>query len=295
MTADSPPDLTPAIPVFIRRLHADSTCKTYRREVERFLAWLESNAPLDDEILPRYVEHLRARKLSATFIAWRATVIITFLRDCHRQGVLDRDVTLGYVPPRGTRGFAVKVLSADELRRLLRTPDRRSWLGRRDLAALVCMSIGGLRSGEVTRLRICDVEISGSRVNLRVRGKGDRIRLVAFESRNAAPLRSWAKVRGDGAPEELWLLARRPRVGEPVRPMAVSGVDYVVRKNGRAAGLERLHAHLLRHSCASLALAGGANLIQVRDLLGHGSVLTTSRYLHATESDRPTTSYVAIR
>ena len=56
-------------------------------------------------------------------------MIISFLREAHRQGVLNRDVTEGYVQPRGTRGFTVRVLSADELRTLLRVPDRRSWSG----------------------------------------------------------------------------------------------------------------------------------------------------------------------
>jgi integrase len=72
-------------------------------------------------------------------------------------------------------------------------------------------------------------------------------------------------------------------------------VDYIVRKAGRVAGLTGIHAHTLRHSAASLALAGGASIVAVRDLLGHSSVVVTSRYLHATEGGRAVTSYVAIR
>jgi hypothetical protein len=53
------PGLTPAIQIFLRRLHADSTREAYAREISRFLGWLESNAPLDAETLPRYVEHFR--------------------------------------------------------------------------------------------------------------------------------------------------------------------------------------------------------------------------------------------
>lgn len=60
-------------------------------------------------------------------------------------------------------------------------------------------------------------------------------------------------------------------------------------------GLDRVHAQAIYHSAASLVLRGGANLIEVRDLLGHSSVITTSRYLHVWVSDRPTTSYVAVR
>jgi len=139
-----------------------------------------------------------------------------------------------------------------------------------------------------------DVEITSSRITLRIRGKGNRVRTVPFESRHALPLRAWAKLRGDDDAGAAFLLARRG-VGGAVRGMTVASIDYIVRKTGRAAGLDGVHAHLLRHSAASLALHGGATVVQVRDWLGHSSVLTTCRYLHATEGDRPTTSYVAVR
>jgi integrase/recombinase XerD len=258
-------------------LHAESTRLAYAREITRFLAWLANNAPIDCEVLPRYVQWLRARELSPTSVAWRATVIGEFLRDAHRQGVIAIDPTVGYKKPRGTRGFAPRVLSPGELKRLLRTPDRRSWKGKRDLAALVLMGIAGLRAGEVCSLRLCDVDVRPERVTIRVRGKGNRVRVIALESRNASPLRSWAATRGTGNGGEAFLLARPDEsVG-----LSVASVDYLVRRNATAADLTGVHAHSLRHSAASHALANGMNIVAVRDLLGHSSVVTTSRYLHA--------------
>jgi site-specific recombinase XerD len=274
------PDLQSAIPIYLRRLHADSTRLAYQREMARFLAWLADNAPVDAEVLPRYVEWLRARELSPTSIAWRASVIASFLKDANRQGVLDRDVIEGYRLPRGTKGFAPRVLSQGELKRLMRTPDRRSWQGKRDLAALILMGIAGLRVGEVTRLRLCDIALQSDRVEIRVRGKGDRIRVVALASRNASPLKAWSAARGSDNNGSPWLLAR---AGES-RGLTVASLDYIVRRNAAAAQLSGVHAHALRHTAASLALGHGANLVAVRDLLGHSSVITTSRYLHATES-----------
>jgi site-specific recombinase XerD len=142
------------------------------------------------------------------------------------------------------------------------------------------MGIAGLRVGEVTRLRLCDITLQSDRVEIRVRGKGDRIRLVALAGKNSSPIRSWAATRGSGNSGEPWLLAR---AGED-RGMTVARLDYVVRKTATAAQLENVHAHCLRHTAASLALSQGMNLIAVRDLLGHASIVTTSRYLHATGS-----------
>ena len=65
-----------------------------------------------------------------------------------------------------------------------------------------------------------------------------------------------------------------------------------MRRTARVAGVSGLHAHALRHACASLALAGGASIVAVRDLLGHGTVLTTSSYLHAAADPRSVTAFL---
>jgi len=274
------PDLSSAVPIFIRRLHAPSTKLAYERELRRFLAWLADGPPIDQETLPKYVEALRARELSATTVAWRATVVASFLSDCHRQSVIAEDVVTGYRLPKGTRGFAPRVLSSGELKRLLRAPDRRSWKGKRDLAILTLLGIAGLRVGEVARMRMGDVDLQSDHVVLKIRGKGNRVRSIALAGRNASPIRAWAKVRGGqlGAP---FFVGKRSDDAEP-RAMTIPALDYIVRRNAAAAGLTGVHAHALRHSAASLALAGGMNLVAVRDLLGHASIVTTSEYLHAT-------------
>ncbi len=149
---------------------------------------------------------------------------------------------------------------------------------------LVCLGVGGLRAGEVAGLRVRDVEIGPTRVLLRVTGKGDRRRVVALAGRPAAPLRAWARARGDAAPDAPWLLARRPVDGETLRGLVVHSVDYITRRSARVAGMAGVHPHLLRHCAASHALTRGVPLHEVRDMLGHASIVTTSQYLHSVAS-----------
>lgn len=108
--------------------------------------------------------------------------------------------------------------------------------------------------------------------------------MIALEGKNAGPIRSWAAIRSTGNSGEPWLI---PRANES-RGMTVAMVDYLVRRNAAAAAIVSVHAHCLRHTAASLALSHGATLVAVRDLLGHGSIVTTSRYLHATASPMAT-------
>jgi len=231
-------DLSPTIPIFLRRLHADSTRKAYEREIVRFTAWLADNHPLDAEVLPRYVEWLRARELSPTTVAWRATVVGEFLRDAHRQGVIASDLTAGYKRPRGTTGFAPRIPTAAQLKRLLATPDRRSWRGKRDACVLTLLGVAGLRAGEVAGLHVGDVQITPERAALRVTGKGNRVRSVALSGHPARPLRAWSAVRGAGDASEPGLLTKRAIDGAAPRGLSVASVDYIVRRCASAAGIE---------------------------------------------------------
>ena len=276
MKDHSTTQLADAFPLFLLRCDAESTRVAYERELRRFLAWL-GGVPPQVGTCEHYVAHLRERGLSATTIRWRATVASAFLRSACGQGFLPVDPTTGFRAPKGTGGFAPKVLTAGQLRKLLRGPDKRSHVGRRDLAILVCLGVGGLRAGEVCRLSCGDVDWHSRRVTLRVNGKGRKVRLVPFAGDAANALRAYRRIRRPVDGQPFFLSNRETR-------LTVAGIDYLLRKNCERAGIDRINAHALRHTAASLALEGGAPLHHVRDLLGHSSVLVTSRYLHIASS-----------
>ncbi len=284
MEASEHPDLRLAVPLFLLRCDAASTKVAYEREVVRFLAWLDAPAVGCCE---RYVAHMRAEGLSPTTVRWRATVAAKYLRSAHEQGVLADDPTRGFRSPKGTSGFAPRILSASNLRKLLRAPDRRSHRGKRDLAILVCLGVGGLRAGEVCALSFGDVESTSHRVVLRVHGKGRKVRLVPLSGPAAEAIRAYRRdgVNGRTPADAPFFTSLRER---PLR-LTVPSVDYILRRCCEAAGLPRINAHALRHTAASMAIEGGMPLHRVRDLLGHSSVLVTSRYLHVASTDGPGT------
>jgi integrase/recombinase XerC len=282
MTAGQGVDMREALPLFLLRCDAESTKVAYEREVTRFLAWLDAPAV---GCVERYVAALRAQGLSPTTVRWRATVAAKYLRSAHEQGVLADDPTRGFRAPKGTTGFAPRILATSDLRKLLRAPDRRSHRGKRDLAILVCLGVGGLRAGEVCALSVGDVESTSHRVVLRVNGKGRKVRLVPLSGPAAEAIRAHRRDISKGLPDAPFFASLRER---PLR-LTVPSVDYILRRCCEAAGLPRINAHALRHTAASLAIEGGMPLHRVRDLLGHSSVLVTSRYLHVASTDGPGT------
>lgn len=272
--------LNDLLPRFLRRCDADSTRVAYDRELRRFLAWLPD--PPGPEVLFDYRDHLRERGLGPTTIQWRTIVARAFLAFAGEQGV-DAPVVGDFKPPRGTTGFAPRVLTRQQLTALVTAPDRRSHRGKRDALVLVFMGVGGLRAGEVCRLDRGDVDTGRGTVTLRVYGKGRKQRLVALPGAWAAPLRSYLTAwPARQSEQEPLFWSGQP--GHENRRLTVAAVDYIVRQHSRATGLPSVSAHDLRHTAASLAIDAGEPLHRLRDRLGHSSVLVTSRYLHVAES-----------
>jgi integrase/recombinase XerC len=267
--------LTHALPRFLRRCDAKSTKEAYEREIRRFLAWLPAAAT--EETLFDYRDHLRKKGLGPTTIRWRTTVVRSFLLFAKRRGHLESDLVADFKPPKGKSGFGPRVLTQPELDRLLGAPDRRTAKGRRDAAVLVCLGVGGLRAGEVCRLDAQDVLIRPHEVALTVNGKGRKQRVVQLPGQWVGLFQAYLK---------MWGKSRRP--GNPFfwggrsddKRITGAGVDYLVKQAGQGADLHSLHPHALRHTAATLAIESGWPLHRVQNMLGHSSVLVTSRYLH---------------
>lgn len=269
--------LNDLLPRFLRRCDADSTRLAYERELRRLLAWMPAEPGL--EILYDYRDHLRERGLGPTTVQWRTTVARAFLAFAKEQGAAGVPAVGDFKPPKGTTGFAPRVLTKQQLTALIAAPDRRTRRGKRDALVLAFMGIGGLRAGEVCRLDRADVQIGHGTVTLHVHGKGRKQRLVALPGSWAAPICSYLDVwpQREAAGEPLFWSGQP---GHEDRGLTVASVDYIVRQYARATGLSALSAHDLRHTAASLAIDAGEPLHRLRDRLGHSSVLITSRYLH---------------
>ena len=268
--------LQDALPRFLRRCDAESTRVAYERELRRFLAWL-GNEP-GPGVLYDYRDYLREKGLGPTTIQWRTTVARSFLKFAEAHGYLEEPVVNDFRPPKGKTGFAPRVLSKWELKRLLTAPDRRSRRGKRDALVLICLGVGGLRASEVCRLNAEDVQIRRSQVVLHVNGKRRKHRLVPLPPEWCGLFRGYQRSWPECTGATPLFLCGQP--GHEDKRLSVAAVDYVVRQNALATRLTGVSAHALRHTAASLAIDAGEPLHRLRDRLGHSSVLVTSRYLH---------------
>jgi integrase/recombinase XerC len=159
---------------------------------------------------------------------------------------------------------------------------------RRDRALLELLYAAGLRVSELTGLNLADIE-QKERM-LRVRGKGNKERIVPFGAKAQEALEKYWPLR-----EQLLFHTAGTRASRRAAPhidavflnysgrrLTQRSVGRIVKKYVRIANVNwDLHPHSLRHAFATHLLADGADLRAIQELLGHQSLSTTQKYTHA--------------
>jgi integrase/recombinase XerD len=174
------------------------------------------------------------------------------------------------------------VLSVSQARRLMNAPFPvygRWWaqpIELRDRAILELLYGSGLRRSECVRLQVTDLDLAQGRLLVR-NGKGRKDRVVPVPARAAEALDLYVR-------EARWRLARHVREGalfityQSGRRISASALEAMIRTRSRAARLDGVHPHALRHACATHLLDGGADVRHVQELLGHARLDSTARY-----------------
>lgn len=219
-------------------------------------------------------------------------------RGLDRVTIINRLAVLRELGKYGTRQRIWPVdpfLDIEPLRRPVRlprpftAPERdalmRLVLSDGDAALRAALYYGGLRSEEVTRLRVRDVEaptVEGALAAVTVHGKGDKQRRVKLHGDAWASLETFllAKASEDRKPSAFLFLH------DNGRPWTTKMIQRRMIAWGKAAGVESCTAHRWRHSHASTLLSRGVNIMAVRDRLGHASVSTTQMYLAVSDVDQ---------
>ncbi len=271
----------------------------YRRVyLGQLLAWLEERSIVrarlvTPRVLADYLAHLTARKtdynraepttLSVKTLAAEASVLRSFFRWLAAKRVVLFDPAEHLVLGDRTQPLPKAVLTEAEVRALLRAP-RQDILGLRDHAIFETLYSTGLRRAELCALDLYDVDPGNELVRVR-HGKGGRDRVV--------PIGSWALIA-----IRRYLRESRPHLAvkpkEPAlfvaaithRRLGIKTLNLIVRKHAEAAGIEkRVTPHVLRHTCATHLLQGGADIRYVQAILGHASVATTQIYTRVAIED----------
>ncbi len=171
------------------------------------------------------------------------------------------------------------VLTRDEARALLATPNRYYPTGQRDLCMLKLMLNAGLRASEVLSLTWRDGDLHTGRLVIR-RGKGDKDRQVWVNDEVLAQMRAWR----ERSPESRYCFPtlKGTRIYD-------AALREMVKRRGRKAGISKdVHPHMLRHTYATELYRETKDIRLVQKALGHANLSTTMIYTHIVDDDMET-------
>ncbi len=266
---------------------ASHTQLAYETDLRDMLAYLSNgyseNLKLGDVSTLHakdYIAHLRDdRDLKPKSVSRHLSSMRQFFDWCVQREYLDISPAENLRNPKTPKKLP-HYLVTDEIGSLLRQPDKSDAIGNRDYAILVTFLFTGMRLSELTGLNLEDLDLEGRAI--RIYGKGSKERLVPPHRVVVEALENYIRNHRPathGQPEPVFLSRKRTR-------MTSRMAGWVVRKAVRQAGLsQRTTPHKLRHTFATQLLHRGANLLEIKELLGHNELATTSIYTH-TNVDR---------
>ena len=259
------------------RNYSEHTVKAYRGDLENFRDFLlkeeKKIEDVDVATINTYISTLYGKNSPAS-VERKVSSIRSFFSFLVRKKLVAQNPARLVRTPRKEKHLPV-FLSVDEVFNLVDVKDPGdSPLRIRDKAILELLYSSGLRVSELAGSTLADLSM-GEAV-IRVRGKGNKERIVPVGSKALSALGEYLGIREKLKPvcDHIFLNSRGG--GITTRSLA-----RIIKKYGLVSGISKnVSPHVLRHSFATHLLAGGADLRAIQEMLGHASLSTTQKYTH---------------
>jgi len=258
------------------RAYSQQTLTTYQQQLDSVARQLSGQHPhwrdLSQQHLQQHLLSCRA-SLKPRSLALRAAALRSFYRYLQQQQLVEHNPAQYLKVPKFDKPLP-KNLDVDQMNKLLELP-KDDELACRDQAILELFYSSGLRLDELVSANIAD--INWSEKLIRVRGKGNKERVLPIGRLAAAALQRWLQIRPDFVGTErdaLFLSRQKLRI-------SARHVRNRVKLWAKRQGMDQnVHPHMLRHSFASHLLESSGDLRAVQELLGHANLSTTQVYTH---------------
>jgi integrase/recombinase XerD len=283
---------------------SENTIMAYRRDMEHFFLWLNNRSldRLNINMLADYVDWLHRRHLAPSTLARHIVSLRVFFRFMQLEGVL-KDNAAELLGSQKLWERMPQVLSPGQIENLLLAPQAeldKLWL--RDRAILEFFYATGCRVSELTNLKLQDIHLSEG--YCLCTGKGNKQRLVPIGGRAIEAFQLWMQEERPKVqqrrhtPEDHLLFQSGDEKSSSVSASSPIGLPWAflsykgqkIRREAmwelikkyavRVGAPSEISPHTMRHSFATHMLAGGADLRQVQEMLGHASIVTTQIYTH---------------
>ena len=258
--------------------HSDNTIINYRVDLLEFMEFTNNNIDIKKDDVNNYLKYLYDQNTSKSSISRKLSSLRSFYNYLVKKEILDNNYFSLIKNPKKDSSLP-KYVKEEDIDKMFSIPNTRTWIGMRNLLIIRMLYATGLRLSELINVKLSNINESDR--TIRVLGKGSKERIVVFGNNTKDSLDDYLK-RGRRQvdfhnSEYLFLNKDGNRLSTRyVRKI----IDDIIFK----ASIEmHVSPHMLRHTFATGMLNNGADLVSVKDLLGHESLNTTSIYTHVSD------------
>ncbi|WP_066972716.1 site-specific tyrosine recombinase/integron integrase [Methanobrevibacter filiformis] len=258
------------------RNYSQATIKTYTSIVKTFHEHLLNEKDVYDErrflrSFKKYIQHLKRDKHVTQNYIYLVTVVVKKFLEFSRLYFLDE-----IKAPKRTKSLP-KSLNENEVRKLINACEvdeydnlNKQIVKLRNKLILALLYSSGLRISELVNLITKDIDFDER--TIRIRGKGDKDRIVLFDEKTKEVIEEYLKLR-DSNEEYLFL---NSKINKPLTPRYI---QLMIKRYAETAGIrKKVTPHILRHSFATHLLKNGVDIRVIQQLLGHSNLSTTQIY-----------------
>ena len=259
------------------------TITNYTNDIQEFYRFMEKEHidQLRDVTYPivrTYLVELYDKKFSRNSVSRKLSSLRSFFKFLHKEKVVNVNPFSLISSPKKEKKLP-KFLYYDDIDKIFQIPNTNIPLGQRDALILELLYDTGIRVSELVNVKLKDIDFSNR--TILIHGKGNKERIVLYGGYAEKVLEQYLKFGRDvllneKTNEYLILNAH----GKNITSRGVRFiVDYII----NAACLSmHISPHTLRHTFATHLLENGADLLTVKELLGHASLSSTQIYTHVT-------------
>lgn len=257
------------------------TITSYKKDTYDYLEFLKKNnidiKNSNYKIVEEYSKYLYKKKLSKRSIARKYSSIRTFYNYLEKNNILENNIFNLLENPKKEEKLP-RFINEYELDKMFEIPDN-SPKGQRDRLILELLYGTGVRVSELVNIKINDIDFNNN--SIKVRGKGNKDRYVFYGKYCKEAINNYIKNGRisllNGQTSDYLLLNR---FGKNISVVSIRKIlNEIINK----CSLDiKISPHVLRHTFATHLLNEGADIMHVKELLGHSSLSTTSIYTHVT-------------